>query len=182
MARIATIDKREDLAPEFHEIYEAIARSRGVVGGPFLALLHSPEFAWRTAHLGSLVRFESSLDHKTLELSALTAARELECKHEWAAHIAHAQTAGIPMETIRAIYQRKQPEHFSSEDAQIVSYVRELLHSHRASEATFQALYGRLGERGLVELTATIGYYAMLACTLNAFDLTTATAPEELKI
>ena len=30
------------------------------------------------------------------------------------------------------------------------------------SEPTFQALYARLGERGLVELTATIGYYAML--------------------
>jgi hypothetical protein len=39
-----------------------------------------------------------------------------------------------------------------------------------------------LGERGLVELTATIGYYAMLACTLNAFDVVTTTAPEEFKI
>jgi 4-carboxymuconolactone decarboxylase len=47
---------------------------------------------------------------------------------------------------------------------------------------TFQALYGRLGEKGLVELTATIGYYAMLACTLNAFDVATASAPEEFKI
>jgi len=41
---------------------------------------------------------------------------------------------------------------------------------------------GRLGERGLVELTATVGYYAMLACTLNAFDVATASAPEDLKI
>jgi 4-carboxymuconolactone decarboxylase len=182
MARIATIDKKEDLAPEFHNIYEAIARSRGVVGGPFLALLHSPEFAWRTAHLGSLVRFESSLDHKTLELAVLAAARELECKHEWAAHITHAQKAGVGSETIRAIHQRRGAEHFSSEDAQIVSYVRELLHSHQPSEATFQALYGRFGERGLVELTATIGYYAMLACTLNAFDVATAFPPDDLKI
>jgi 4-carboxymuconolactone decarboxylase len=182
MARIATIDKREDLAPEQQSIYDAIAQSRGVVGGPFLALLHSPELAGRTAHLGSYVRFESSLDHKLIELTALAAARELECKHEWAAHVNHAQKAGIPLETIRAIHQRKGAEHFTSEDAQIISYVRELLHSHQASESTFQALYGRLGERGLVELTATIGYYAMLACTLNAFDVFTATAPDDLKI
>jgi len=145
-------------------------------------LLHSPELAWRTAHLGSYVRFESSLDHKVIELAALAAARELDCKHEWAAHVNHAQKAGIPLETIRAIHQRKGAEHFTSEDAQIISYVRELLHSHQASESTFQALYGRLGERGLVELTATIGYYAMLACTLNAFDVFTATAPDDLKI
>jgi 4-carboxymuconolactone decarboxylase len=182
MARIATIDKKEELAPEFHNIYDAIAQSRGVVGGPFLALLHSPELAWRTAHLGSYVRFESSLDHKVIELAALAAARELDCKHEWAAHVNHAQKAGIPMEVIRAIHQRKGAEHFTSEDAQIISYVRELLRSRRASETTFQAIYGRLGERGLVELTATIGYYAMLACTLNAFDVFTATAPDDLKI
>ena len=45
MARIATIEKKEDLAPEHQKIYEAIAQSRGVVGGPFRALLHSPELA-----------------------------------------------------------------------------------------------------------------------------------------
>jgi 4-carboxymuconolactone decarboxylase len=182
MARIATISKKQELAAEHHPIYDAIAQSRGVVGGPFLALLHSPELAGRTAHLGSYVRFESSLERKVLELAALAAARELECKHEWAAHVNHGQKAGIPLETIRALHQRKGPEHFSSEDAQIISYVHELLRSHRASEATFQALYARLGERGLVELTATIGYYAMVACTLNAFDLATAIAPDDLKI
>lgn len=182
MARIATVDRKEDLAPEHHPIFDAIAQSRGLVGGPWLALLHSPELAARTAHLGSYVRFESSLDHKLIELAALAAARELECKHEWAAHIIHGQKAGIPIETIRALHQKKGPEHFSTEDAQVISYVRELLSTRRVSELTFQAMYGRLGERGLVEFTATIGYYAMLACTLNAFDVATATPPEELKI
>lgn len=182
MARIATIDKKADLAREHQPIYDEIVQSRGVVGGPWLALLHSPELARRTAHLGSYIRFESTLDHKLVEFTALVAARELECKHEWAAHVAHGQNAGISMETIRAVYQKKGAESFSSEEAQIVSFVREMLHSHRVTEATYQAVYGRLGEQGIVELTATIGYYAMLACTLNTFDVATATAPEELKI
>ncbi|HSF60012.1 MAG TPA: carboxymuconolactone decarboxylase family protein, partial [Candidatus Binatia bacterium] len=89
MARIATIQKKEDLAPEHQGVYESIAASRGVVGGPFIGLLHSPELAGRTAHLGSYVRFESSLDHKLIELTALATARELECKHEWIAHVNH---------------------------------------------------------------------------------------------
>jgi len=182
MARIATIDKKEDLAPEHQPIYDAIAQSRGVVGGPWLALLHSPELARRTAHLGSYVRFESGLERKLIELTALVAARELECKHEWAAHIVHGQKAGIPMETIRAVYQKKGAESFSSEDAQIVSFVREMLHTHRVTEPTYQAIYGRLGEKGIVELAATVGYYAMLACTLNTFDVFTATPPEDLQI
>lgn len=182
MARIATIEKKQNLPPEHQPIYDAIAQSRGAVGGPFLALLHSPELAGRTAHLGSYVRFESGLDPKVIELAALVSARELQCKHEWAAHVNHAQRAGIALETIRAVHQLKDAEHFSFEDAQIVSFARELLREHRVSEATFQALYGRLGERGLVEITATIGYYAMLACTLNTFDIATASAPDEFKI
>jgi 4-carboxymuconolactone decarboxylase len=182
MARIATIDKKEDLAPQDQKVYDAIAQSRGVVGGPWRALLHSPELAQRTMHLGSYVRFESSLDHKVIEFTALVAARELDCKHEWAAHVTNAQKAGVTLDTIRAVYQKKGVETFCSDDAQIVSFVREAIHLHRVSEATFQAIYGRLGERGMVELTATIGYYAMLACTLNTFDVYTATPPEDLKI
>ncbi len=182
MARIATIATKQELAPEHQPVYDAIAKSRGRVGGPFTVLLHSPAIAERTAHLGTYIRFESRLDPKTIELAALAAARALECKHEWAAHVEHAQKAGIPLETIRSIHQKKEPQLLSFEDAQIVSYVQELLRSHRVSEATFQALYGRLGEQGLVELTATVGYYAMLACTLNAFDVATVKAPEEFKI
>jgi 4-carboxymuconolactone decarboxylase len=182
MARIATIDKKEDLAPEDHKVYDAIAQSRGAVGGPWRALLYCPELAYRTMHLGSFIRFESSLDHKLVEFTALVAARELDCKHEWAAHVQHAQKAGIPMATIRAVYAKQEVETFSAEDAQIVSFVREMLHGHRVSETTFQAVYGRLGEKKMVELTATIGYYAMLACTLNTFDVYTAVAPDDLKI
>jgi len=182
MARIATITKKEELAQEGQKVFDAIAQSRGVVGGPWLALLHSPAMAQRTMHLGSYVRFESTLDHKVLEFTALVAARELECKHEWAAHVNHAQKAGIPTETIRLVHAKKGAESFSSEDAQIVSFVREMIHTHRVSEPTFQAIYARFGEKGMVELTATVGYYAMLACTLNTFDVYTATPPDDLKI
>jgi 4-carboxymuconolactone decarboxylase len=182
MARIATINRKEDLTPEGQKIYDAIAQSRGVVGGPWLALLHSPELALRTMHLGSYVRFESTLEHKVVEFAALAAAREVDCKHEWAAHVNHSQKAGIPIETIRAVHQKKGAEHFSTEEAQIVSFVREMVHTHRVSEPTFQAIYGRFGEKGMVELAATIGYYAMLACTLNTFDVYTQSPPDDLKI
>lgn len=182
MARIRTISKREELAPDAQPVFDAIAQSRGAVGGPWLALLHSPELAQRTQHLGSFVRFESSLDKKIIELAALTAARELNCTHEWGAHIHHGQNAGISMDTIRAVHQKRGAENFSTGDAQVISFVREIVNSHRVSEPTFQALYGRLGERGFVELAATVGYYAMLACTMNTFDVYTQKPPDDLKL
>jgi 4-carboxymuconolactone decarboxylase len=182
MARIPLIEEKRVLAAEHHKIYDAIAQSRGTVRGPFAALLHSPPIAERAAHLGAYIRFESQLDPNVVELAALATARELDCEYEWAVHLTHAQKAGVSMETIRAVHQRKGPESLSFEDAQIVSCVQELLRSHRLSEPTFQALYARLGERRLVELTATIGYYAMLASTLNAFDVIPSTPPEDLRI
>jgi 4-carboxymuconolactone decarboxylase len=43
-------------------------------------------------------------------------------------------------------------------------------------------LRARLGVPGVVELTATIGYYAMLACTLNAFDVQPDAGQEDLDV
>jgi 4-carboxymuconolactone decarboxylase len=174
MARIPLIENKNDLSSEFHPLYDAIAQTRGRVQGPFAALLHSPPVAERTAHLGTYIRFESALDRKVVELTALATARELECKHEWAAHVAHAQRAGISLETIRAIHERRPPDVLASEEAELVRYVRELVHSHRVSEPTFQALQSRLGIKGFVELTATIGYYA--------FDIAHVSPPEDLTI
>ena len=42
------------------------------------------------------------------------------------------------------------------------------------SRETFAAAESRFDTEGLVELTATVGYYAMLACVLNAFDVVPA--------
>ena len=128
-------------------------------------------------HLGSYVRFESSLDHKVIEFAALVSARELDCKHEWAAHVNHAQKAGIALDTIRAVYQKQGVQTFSLEDAQLVSFVREMIHDHRVSQPTFQAIHGRFGDKGMVELSATIGYYAMLACTLFCSTSTPSRRP-----
>ena len=36
----------------------------------------------------------------------------------------------------------------------------------------------RLGVAGMVELTATIGYYSMISCTLNAFELSSSPNPK----
>ncbi len=46
-----------------------------------------------------------------------------------------------------------------------------LLREHRVSGEAFAALQARFGHEGLVDLTATIGYYAMIACALNAFAI-----------
>ena len=48
-------------------------------------------------------------------------------------------------------------------------------------DATFAALRQRFGERRLLELTGCIGYYAMLAMTVNACELEAAPGAEVLR-
>jgi 4-carboxymuconolactone decarboxylase len=52
-----------------------------------------------------------------------------------------------------------------------VRYHQELVCNRRVSEATFEAVIKRLGQQGITELRATIGYYPMLGFALNAFEV-----------
>jgi 4-carboxymuconolactone decarboxylase len=172
MARVPLVDSRAGLTPGQQEVWDRIAKSRGRVAGPFGVLLHSPEIARRTADLGSYIRFESALGPADRELAVLTAARAMDCAYEWGAHVPEAVKAGVRREAIEAIGERRAPAGLTPDEAQIVAYVTQLLGRHRVDEPTFAALRARLGLEALVELTATVGYYGMLACTLNAFDVT----------
>jgi 4-carboxymuconolactone decarboxylase len=182
MARIPTIQQRTELSPPDQPVWDLIAERRGTVSGPFTVLLHSPEVAGRTARLGAYIRFDSTLGAADRELAVLAAAREMDCRYEWAAHASIARRAGVRDEAIAAIRDRRAPAGLTPDEALVVSYVAQLLRAHRVEEETFGALERRLGRRGLVELTATVGYYGMLACTLNAFDVTPADGEDSLPV
>ena len=171
MARIPQLTNRDQVPDEAWPHFDAIASSRGTVRGPFSVLMHSPEVAGRTAHLGSFVRFESSLEPSLRELAILTAARECECGYEWAAHVLTAREADVSEATIEVIKQRLPVDSLSPLEQALVRYARELVRDHKVSDSTFDAVYGILGDRGIAELTAAIGYYCLLACVLNAFEV-----------
>ena len=172
MARVPVITSRDDLPREAQPIFDEIAASRGGrMAGPFPALLNSPEIARRIARTGAYIRFESTLPNDINELAAITTARETDCQVEWTGHEVHARNAGVREAAIKAIRDRKAPEGLNQEEAVIVRYVQELLRRHRVSEPTFKAAMEMLGVQKLTDLTATVGYYSMIGCVLNAFEV-----------
>jgi 4-carboxymuconolactone decarboxylase len=182
VARIPPLERREQVVPAHRPVWDRIAQSRGRVAGPFAMLLHSPEVASRTAELGAYIRFASTLDPRDRELAILTVARELDCRYEWGGHVREARRAGVGEEAIAAIRDRKAPAGLTPAEAGIVAYARQLLRDHRVEPATFETLRGRLGVQGLVELTATVGYYGMIACTLNAFEVEPGSEDDRLPV
>ena len=168
--RLPEVD-REELVGRSQQIFDEIVASRGFVRGPFAALMHSPEVAGRAANLGAYLRFETSLDPKTLQIVTLAVAREWDCQYEWTAHEPQAREALVPEDVITAIKERRAPEGLSEDEALLVRYVHELLRDHRVAPETFDRIQSKFSSLELTDLTTTIGYYSMLACALIAYEV-----------
>ena len=170
MARLTPITSKEQVPAKHQTIVDSIVVSRGALQGPFTMFLHCPELAGRVAHLGAFVRFEGALDMRVRVLAAMTVARELDALYVWGAQTGAARRLDVPDSTITAIRERHS-RGIPPEDAQIVDATRALLQKHRVDDATAKALRARFGDEGFIQLTGTIGYYAMLAMTVNACEL-----------
>jgi 4-carboxymuconolactone decarboxylase len=181
MARLTSITSKNQVAAKDQATVDAIVKSRGALQGPFTMFLHCPELAGRVAHLGAFVRFEGSLDMRARVLAAMAVARELDAVYVWGAQAGSARKQGVPESTIAAI-RDKHSRGIPAEDAQIVEFTRELLRKHRVDDATVAALRKRFGDDGFIQLTGAIGYYSMLAMTVNACELEAGPDAEVLKV
>src|SRR3990172_2886937 len=170
MARLTSITSTNQVPAEHHPIVDAIVESRGSVHGPFTMLLHCPPLAGRLARLGAYVRFEGKLDKRVRVLAAMTVAREFDAVYVWGAQTGAARRQGVPEATIAAI-REKHSRGIPAHDAQIVEFTRDLIRKHRVDAASMKALQQRFGDEQFIELTGTIGYYSMLAMTVNACEL-----------
>ena len=179
MARLTSITSKDQVPAKDHAIADAIVGSRGALQGPFTMFMHSPEIAGRVAHLGAYVRFEGSLDMRVRVLAAMTVAREFEAAYVWGAQTGGARRQGVPESTITAI-RDKHTRGVPPEDAQIIEFTRQLLQKHRVDDATFKAMQARFGNDELIQLTGAIGYYSLLAMTVNVCELEAAPGAEAL--
>lgn len=177
MTRIAefpeTLDDRQ------REIAERIRSGpRGRVRGPLALWLYSPDLAERAQHLGEFLRFGTAFDKRLSELIIITVARHHECAYVWAIHTPIAIEAGIDVAVVEALRQNKQPAFERSDEKILYEGTRQLLvGSHMESEA-FSSIVNTFGERGIIELTAIMGYYAMGAYLVNAVELPTPDASD----
>lgn len=140
---------------------------RGTVPANVLAWLPSPELARRAAWLGELVRYETSLVSRVSEIAILVVARHWDCAYEWAMHVPEATKAGVADATISAVGRGEVPV-LDDLAAAVAAFARELVTTGQVGDATHDAVRQRLGDAGIVDLVAIVGYYTLVAFTLNA--------------
>ena len=181
VARIPVIQSPAALEGEAHRIAEKIVDSRKSLDGPFSVWMHAPEWAERVAHLGTLVRWEGTLELRVRTLAALVVGRHFQAQYVWGIQGVIGAERGIARATIEAI-RDEHSEGIPEDDLQIVEFTRQLLRANRVEESLAQAVLARLGADEYVQLTTCIGYYAMLAMTVNGAELEPNPAHEALDV
>jgi 4-carboxymuconolactone decarboxylase len=153
-------------------VSEAIRSSpRGVVQGPLLAWLHSPELADRAQALGAFCRYNTSLPPRLSELAIITAGAYWKAGFEWFVHAPIAEKAGLDPAAIEALRTGATP-HFENEDEQAVwRFSHHLLHDREVPDATYRTVEGLLGPEATVELVGVLGYYGLICMTIKAFGV-----------
>jgi len=171
MPRI-TLPAPEAMDQDQRRVYDKIVSGRrGKIQGPLRAALHNPQLADRWQALGELLRYETTLPPRLSELAILVTARACRSPFEWYAHRLEAERVGIERPIIEAILAEAAPPGLSDDDALVYRHALELNQSCSVTDATYAQTLARFGERTVVELTALVGYYTMVAMTLNAHEI-----------
>jgi alkylhydroperoxidase family enzyme len=170
MARLP--DPRDTLDEHGREIYDRLAGPRGGLSGVYQALMHHPDLADHVGQLGGYLRFGSTLPGDIRELAIMATARSLGTPFMWEKHVIPARKEHLPDEVVECV---RSGDIVTADISTLYKAVWETARHVAAQEvlpADLQALIvAELGERGLVELIGTCGFYRFIATIAVSFDV-----------
>ena len=171
----------ERMTPEQKRMTDNILNSeRKSMGGPFNALLRSPELGDLAQQMGAYIRFRTSLPHRLNEMAIIMTARVWTAQYEWYAHKTLALEAGLSPAIVDAIADGRKPASMKPDEEAIYNFCTELLNTRQVTDQTFQTAVKAFGERGVVDLIGATGYYQLVSAALNVdrYPLPAGAKPE----
>ncbi|WP_201159974.1 carboxymuconolactone decarboxylase family protein [Rhodoplanes elegans] len=161
------------LAPAQAELLAAMrAGPRGAglsLRGPFGVFMHAPAFGALAQALGAHCRFGTSIPPRLSEFAILVTARFWRAHYEWHVHAPIAAKAGVKPATIADLKAGRTPARARADEKAVHAFVTELYAKKRVSDRTYARVHKLFGDAGMVELAGILGYYALVAMTLDVF-------------
>jgi 4-carboxymuconolactone decarboxylase len=178
MSRLKPLKPEEMNAEQlkYHElimarpIFRNLAKS-SPLEGPYNAWIRSPDLMQSLLPYAQYVREGGVLDARLVELAIITVGRVWSAEFEFAAHAVYAVRAGIDSEIVESISRNEVPGFEKDDEVAVYRFAKELTSMCRVEDETYQAAMEQIGEQGLVELIALMGFYVMVCMTLNAFEV-----------
>ena len=159
----------EALPPAVRPLADDILKvSSAALGGPYNALLRSPEMARHCFDLLDYLRFRSSVDKRLNEFAILIQARLANAQYEWWAHEPIARRAGLSDAVMADLRECCRPAGMRDDERLVYDFCVQLSLNHRVPDALWQQAVGMLGEQRVIDLTVLSGTYVMVSMLLNA--------------
>lgn len=167
MSRIPLFEP-EGMTEQQAKVYaEVVGGPRGRLVGPLRAAMHNPVLADRWQKFGEVLRFNTSLPKKLTELAILVTARRWNSQLEWHIHAQDGLNAGLSAEVIEALRSGASPAFDDPQEADVYEFACELQLTGNVAQPLYERLHDRWGTVAMVDLTSVIGYYTLVAMTLN---------------
>jgi 4-carboxymuconolactone decarboxylase len=165
-----TIPAEEVLSPKQRELLADIRKTRGSgpLGGPFAVFLQAPDYGDLAQKLGAFCRYRTSVPPGLSEFTILVLARFWRSQYEFWVHAPIAEKAGVKPATIEALRTGRTPR-LTREQRAIYDFIAELHKTKRVADKTYARVHALFGDAGMVEFVGILGYYTLVAMTLNVF-------------
>jgi 4-carboxymuconolactone decarboxylase len=141
------------------------------IRGPFAVFLHSPDYGQLAQQLGGYCRLKTRVPPRLSEFAILVTAKLWRAQYEWCAHVPHAERAGVTPQTIRALRAGRTPKSAPKDERAVYDFIKELYRRRRVGDKTYARVHALLGDDGMVELVGILGYYVLIAMSLNVFRM-----------
>lgn len=172
-ARLPAIPE-DKMSPAQRELVAAISSGpRGAYRpqGPFAVFLQSPEYGNLAQQLGAHCRYKTVIPPRLSEFAILVTSRLWRAQYEWFAHAPIAEKAGVKKQTIADLRAGRKPAKAASDEKAVYAFVQELYAAKRVTAGTYAKVHKLFGDAGMVEFVGILGYYALVAMSLNAFQM-----------
>jgi 4-carboxymuconolactone decarboxylase len=159
----------DSLPPDVRPLADDILKvSSAALGGPYNALLRSPDMARRCFDLLDYLRFKTSVDQRLNEFAILIQARVANAQYEWWAHEPIARRAGLAEGVMRELRECRRPRAMQDDERLVYDYCVQLTLNHRVPDDLWREAVATMGEQAVIDLTVLSGTYVMVAMLLNA--------------
>jgi 4-carboxymuconolactone decarboxylase len=114
------------------------------------------------------------------ETVIILTARWWMAQYEWNAHKRLALQEGVSPAVVDAIATGKRPSGMDPQMDAAYTFITELYKTRQVSDATFQTAKDTFGERGIVDMIGTSGWYDMVSKALDTdrYPMPKGVAPE----
>jgi alkylhydroperoxidase family enzyme len=134
-------------------------------------LARHPELMKRWLVFGSYILGSSRLPPRVRELVILRTGYRCKSDYEWGQHARIGRMVGLTDEEIRRIAEGPEAPGWDPTDALLLRAADELHDDHVVSDATWEALAGRLELKQLYDLIFTVGQYTLVSMVLNTLGI-----------